>query len=163
MTATQCRINSRTQQVARQTHTPLFQHVSDSDRHQFLSNELSSRNPIARLLFRVRLAFETWIYRRPRLYGFLSETRSYLYRTRAVLGSGVYSQGLAGGLLFRQCEGGFLLNHQTLGCIEDMQRIADQRTELSLLDFDLLMQGWNLGAEWGLQQSRTDTERQSED
>lgn len=163
MAVTQCNVNSRIQREDHQTRTPLFQYVSDSDRHQFLSSELLSRNPIARFVFRGRLAFETWIYRRPRLYGFLCETRSYLHRIRAVLGSRVYSQGLAGGLLFRQCEGGFLLNHQTLGCIEDMQRIASERPELSLSDFDLLMQGWNLGAEWVLQKSRIDTERRSAD
>jgi hypothetical protein len=163
MTATQCNINSRAQGGSHQTRTPLFRRVSDSDRRQYLSNELSSRNPIARSVFRVRIAFEMWIYRRPRLFGFLSETRSYLHRTRAVLGSPDYSQGLAGGLLFRQREGGFSLNHQTLGGIEDMQRISAQRPELSLLDFDLLMQGWNLGDEWGLRKSRTDTERQSAD
>ena len=161
--ASQCSVNSQIQREAHQTHTLLFRQISDSDRRQFFGNELSSRSPTARLLFRVRIAVETWIYRRPRLYGFLCETRSYLRRIRAVLGSPVYSQGLAGGLLFRQCEGGFCVNHQTLGCIEDMQRIADENSELSLLDFDLLMQGWNLGVEWGLQKSRTDTERRSED
>jgi len=160
--ASRCSVNSQIRRESHQTHTPLFQQISDSDRRQFVGNELSSRNPIARFVFRVRIALEIWIYRRPRLYGFLCETRSYLHRIRAVLGSRVYSEGLAGGLLFRQCEGGFSLNHQTLGCIEDMQRIANGRPELSLSDFDLLMQGWNLGVEWVQQKSRMDNERQSE-
>jgi hypothetical protein len=43
-----------------------------------------------------------------------------------------------------------------------MQRIANGRPELSLSDFDLLMQGWNLGVEWVQQKSRMDNERQSE-
>src|SRR6266436_10125066 len=44
-------------------------------------------------------------------------------------------------------------NEQTLRCIRDTQHITQHRPLATMLDRQLFVKGWQLGAEWGLGES----------
>jgi hypothetical protein len=126
-------------------------------------NEPMSQNANVGTLDRFRLAVEAWIYRRPRLYGLLCESHSFLHRIREVLGSQIYSDGVDGGQVFQRCEdGGFRVNSRTLARTQDTLKIAREARISALLDLRLIAQGWEQGAEWGLLHSHRNKERSSQ-
>jgi hypothetical protein len=132
------------QHQTRQTCTPVAANLSRNGR----IGKWLRENPNA-MLFRPILI---WVYRRPQLYGFLLELRSCLSRIGVVLESRIYSKGISAGPVFQKYDAvGYLVCNRTRQRIQDMQQTNQTaKWELTLLDCELFLRGWDAGEQWGL-------------
>jgi hypothetical protein len=115
---------------------------------------------------KLRASIAGWLFRRPLLYGWLSEARNFLRRIsspaelRAVYR---YPFGQVDfGPVFEEVGIEYLcLCMKTQACIRDMQQTAQIAASPSLLDLQLYVDAWKQGAEWGLSEGRNRDSDQS--
>lgn len=93
----------------------------------------------------------------PRLRMFLSECRSFLYRSRIVLTSKDTHRVPMGPAYLESPSGRVFRNIRSLACNEDIERNASNRPWATPLDWAAYRDSWEAGVEWAVNTLGSDT------
>jgi hypothetical protein len=93
----------------------------------------------------------------PRLRMFLSECRSFLYRSRIVLTKKNTHRVPMGPAYLESPSGRVFRNIRSLACNQDIERNASNRPWATPLDWTAYRDSWEAGAEWAVNTLGSDT------
>jgi hypothetical protein len=93
----------------------------------------------------------------PRLRMFLSECRSFLYRSRIVLTSKDTHRVPMGPAYLESPSGRVFRNIRSLACNQDIERNASNRPWTTPLDWTAYRDSWEAGVEWAVNTLGSDT------